>query len=150
MFEDIEIAIEKQILLLQQDGTVGMSLGNLFQVTKEAWGLDRTTFNVLARDAAESAGFEILAEIGLDDPSTPDSYQDDLAAANKMFQEHFTIKPRTVALSDSDICRILTLLPVTDRQTRGIGQRLAGFVGSEWVDVFDDPKSHAKPSRDND
>jgi hypothetical protein len=66
MFEDISIAIEKQILRLKQDGIVGMSLGNMFQVTKEAWGLDRTTFNVLARDAAEPAGFEILAEIGLE------------------------------------------------------------------------------------
>ena len=62
MFEDIEIAIEKQILSLKQHDITAMSLGNLYQAIRLAWGIDRTTFGVLARDAAEAAGFEILAE----------------------------------------------------------------------------------------
>ena len=72
MYEDISIAIEKVILRQKQDGIVGTSMRNLRILTTEAWDLDYTTFEVLARDAAEPAGFEITPEIGLDDPSTPD------------------------------------------------------------------------------
>ena len=60
MYDDITIAIERQILCLKQADTTGMTIDNLYQVTRAAWGIDRTTFGVLARDAAEPAGFQII------------------------------------------------------------------------------------------
>ena len=39
MYDDITIAIEKQILCLKRADTTGMTIDNLYQVTRAAWGL---------------------------------------------------------------------------------------------------------------